>query len=89
MENCCRKVLFCDMDPVWRTVAGRYCFVIRSQCGEQLQEVIVLLCGASVENCCRKVLFCDPELVWRTFSGRYCFVIGSQCLELLQGGIFL
>ena len=73
MDNCCRKVLSCDMElvsrtvasrycffdtePVWRTVDGRYWFVIRSQCGELLQEGIVLCCGASVENCSKKVCF--------------------------------
>ena len=59
MENCFRKVLFCDTDPVWRTVVESYCFVMRSQCGEQLQECIVLLYGASVDKIFRKVLFCD------------------------------
>ena len=34
VEKCCRKILFCDMEPVWRIVAGRYFFVMRSQCGE-------------------------------------------------------
>ena len=42
MENCFRKVLFSDAEPVWRTVAGRYCFVMQSQCGQLLQEGIVL-----------------------------------------------
>ena len=58
MENTCRKVLFCDAEKVWRTVAGRYIFcdtepvwrtvagiysiVIESQCGDQFQEVNVL-----------------------------------------------
>ena len=41
MENCCRKILFCDAEPVWRIVAGRYCFVMRCQCGELLQADIV------------------------------------------------
>ena len=49
MEYCCRKVLFCDAEPVWRTVVGRYCFVMQSECGEQWQEFIVLRCGASLE----------------------------------------
>ena len=50
MENCCRKVLFCDVEPVWRTVAGRYCFVMSSQCGELLDEGIVLCNGAIMKN---------------------------------------
>ena len=37
MENCC-KLFFCDAEKVWRTIAGRYCFVIRSQSEEQLQD---------------------------------------------------
>ena len=58
MENCCRKLLFCDTEPVsqegivfrcgdsaencdgepvWRTVTGRYCFVIHNHGGELLQ----------------------------------------------------
>ena len=89
MENCCRKVLFCDVEPVWRTDAGRYFFVMRSQCGELLQEGIVLSCRASVKNCCLKVLFWDAEPVWRTVARRYCFVMLSQCGELLQDGIVL
>ena len=43
MENCCRKVMFGDSEPVWRTVTGRYYFVIHSQGGELLQECIVLM----------------------------------------------
>ena len=73
MENFCRKVLVCDREPVWRSVAGRYCFVI----------------GACMENCCRKLLFFDREPVWKTVKARYCFVRGSQCVELLQEGIVL
>ena len=42
VENCCREVLFCDTEPVWRPVAGMYCFVMRSQCGELFQEGVVL-----------------------------------------------
>ena len=42
MENYGRKVLFGDTETVWRTVAKRYGFVVRSQCEEQLQEGIVL-----------------------------------------------
>ena len=38
MEYCCKKIWFFDAEPVWRTVAERYCFVIRSKCGELLQE---------------------------------------------------
>ena len=87
MENCCRKVCFCDSELVCRTFAGRYSFVIRSQCGEHLQKGIVLLCVASVENCYKKVLFCDVALVWRTVVGRYSFVIWSQCGKLLQEDI--
>ena len=30
VENCCRKVLFREMELVWRTVAGRYSFVMLS-----------------------------------------------------------
>ena len=59
MENFFRKVLFCDSEPVCITVAGRYSFVIKIQCGDLLQGGIALCSGASVENCCRKVLFCD------------------------------
>ena len=64
---------------MWRTVPGRYGFVMQSQCGELLQEGIVLCCRASVENCCRKVLFCDRDPEWRTVAGRYSCVMGSQC----------
>ena len=42
MENCCREVIFCDTEPLLRPVAGMYCFVIVIQCGELLQEGIVL-----------------------------------------------
>ena len=58
MEKCCRKLLFCDSEPLWKTVADRYIFcdkepvlrivagiesiVIEIQCGDVLQEVIVL-----------------------------------------------
>ena len=38
VENCCREVLFCDIEPVWRSVLGMYCFVIGRQYGELLQE---------------------------------------------------
>ena len=89
MENYCRKVLFCDAEPVWRPVAGRYCYLMRSQGEELLKEDIVLLCGSSLENCCRKILFCDVELVWRTVGGRYCFVKRSQCGELVHEGIVM
>ena len=71
METCCKKFLFCDTDPVWRTVAGRYCFVIQSQCLDLLQEGIG----------------CDMEPVWRSVAGRYCFVIQSQCGELWQEAV--
>ena len=67
MVNCCRKVLFCDTESVWRTVPERYCFVMQSHCGELS----------------RKVLFCDDETVGRSVAGRYCFVIWSKCGELL------
>ena len=73
MENSFRNLLFCDAEPVWRTVLGS----------------IVLLYVASVENICRKVLFCDAEPVSRTVLGRYCFVICSQCGEQFQEGIVL
>ena len=66
MANCCRKILFCHMDEMWRTVAGRYCFVIQSQCGDLLQEGIV----------------CDMEPVWRSVARKYCFVIQNECGEL-------
>ena len=62
--------------------------MMRSQCGDLLQEVIVcdakpgwrtdagsycLLCGASVENSCNRVLFCDAEPLWRTDAvGNFC-----------------
>ena len=62
MENCCRKVLFCDMETVWRIVAARYDFVVQNQCGELLQVGI----------------FFDTEPVWRTVSGRYCFVMWTS-----------
>ena len=80
------KVLFCDVEGVWRIFAGRnyfvmqiqcgelllkVCIVMRSQCGELLQECIDLRFGASMENCFRKVLFCDKEPVLRTVTGRY------------------
>ena len=29
VENCLRNVLFCDVELLYRTVAERYCFVIR------------------------------------------------------------
>ena len=50
MENSCRKLLFCDGETVWKTVAGMYSFVVRSQCGELLQEGIVLRFRVSVDN---------------------------------------
>ena len=62
MEKFCRRVLFCDLEPVLRTVAGRYGFVIRGQCQELLQVGIVF----------------DTEPVWRTVSGRYCFLMRSS-----------
>ena len=54
MVNSCRKVLFFDREPVRSTFAGRYCdakqvwrtvalrcsFVMRSQFGDLLQECI-------------------------------------------------
>ena len=73
MANSCRKVYFCDVELVWRTVAGRYCFVMWRQCGELLQESIVF----------------DAVPVWATLAGRYCFMIHSQCGELLQKVIVL
>ena len=42
MENIFRKVLFCDTEPVLRTLEGRYGFVIQIHCGELFSEVIVL-----------------------------------------------
>ena len=89
MENWCRKVLFCDTEPLWRPVPGMYCFVIVSQCGELLQVGIVLCLKANVENSCWRVLICDREKVWRNVAGRYWFLIGSQCGVLLQEGIVL
>ena len=73
MENSGRKMLFSD----------------RSQCGELLQEGIVLQSRSSVENCCREVLFCDTEPVWRPVAGMYCFVMRSQCGELFLEGVVL
>ena len=72
----------CDVEQVWRTVAGRYSFVRPSMCGELLKEVIVLSYRACLENCCRKVLFCDLKPVWRTVKRR-------QCGEMLLEGIVL
>ena len=68
MENCCRKVSFSNTELVWRTVEGRYCFVMLSKCGELLQEI----------------LFSVTEPVFSTVEARYCFLIWSQCGELLQ-----
>ena len=73
VENSWRKLLFSDREPVWNTVAGRYCFVMYSQ----------------LKNSCTKVLFCDAEPVWRFVAGRYGFVIFSQCGELFQEGMVL
>ena len=55
MEDSCRKVLFCDVELVWRMVAEPYCFMICSYCREVLQKGIVLCGGASVEKSCRKL----------------------------------
>ena len=52
MENYCRTVLFSDIEVLWRTVAGRYCFLIGSQYGELLKEGIV----------------CVAEPVWGTVA---------------------
>ena len=70
--------MFCDAEPEWSTVAERYNFVMWSQCGELLQEGMVLWYGDSVENYCKKVWFCGAEPVCRSVAGRYCFVIRSQ-----------
>ena len=68
MEKFCRRVLFCDVEPVLRTVAERYSFVMWSKCGELLQEGII----------------CDRETVWRIVARWYGFVVLRQCGELLQ-----
>ena len=70
MENYCRMVLFCDLEPVcrtvagryfcdaepvWRTVAGWYCFVMWSQCGELLQEGIFFVIRSHCGELLQKV----------------------------------
>ena len=59
VENCSKKVLFCDTEPVCITVAGRYWFVIGSQCGELLQEDIVMSMRAILENRRRMHFICQ------------------------------
>ena len=41
VEDCRRKVLFFDMEPVCRTVAGSDSFVIESQGGDLLKEGVI------------------------------------------------
>ena len=64
------KVLFCDVEGVWRIFAGRNSFVMQIQCGELLLEVCIVM-WTQVENCCRKIFFCDVEPLLVTVAGSY------------------